>query len=114
MNRKTLFLASLPIMVTPLFSLTATPAKAVSLNRQAQMSSELVSASNSHNSLLIADRYDGERNDNWRHYDRYNEQWHRDHDNDWHHDRNDYRWHRDHDNDWRYRDRNRAGIIFRF
>jgi|GEM_PF-4775876 len=114
MNRKAFFLASLPLMVTPLFSLTATPAKAVSLNRQSQMSSKLVSASNSHSSLLIADRYDGDQNDNWRNHNRYDNQWRRDRDNQWHHDRNDYRWHHDHDSDSRYRDRNRVGIIFGF
>ncbi len=65
-------------MVTPFISLTAIPAKAASLNSQPQLSSELVSASNSQNPLLISDRYDGDRND-YR----------------WHHDRDDDRWRRE-------------------
>ncbi|MBV8886187.1 MAG: hypothetical protein JO235_19640 [Chroococcidiopsidaceae cyanobacterium CP_BM_RX_35] len=113
MSHKAFFLASLPLMVAPLISLAATPAKAVSTNSKLQMSSEVMSASNN-NSLLIADRYDNAQNDNRRQHNRSDNQWRRDQDNQGHHDRNDYRWHHDRNNDWQYRDRNRAGVIFRF
>ncbi len=114
MNLKTFSLASLPLIVAPLISLTATPAKAVSLNSQPQLSSKLLLASNSHNPVLISDRYDGDRNDYRWHRDRDDNRRRGDRDDQWRHDRDDYRWHRDSDNYRRYRDRDSAGVIIRF
>jgi len=131
MSLKSLFLVSLPLILTPFISVTATSAKAVSLNSKPQLSSELLSASHSHNPLLISDRFDRDQDDQW-HRDRDDNQWRGDRDDSrwhnnrnydqWRRDRDEYGGHRDRDDDqWRrdrdeyrgHRDRDSAGIILR-
>ncbi|MBV9390089.1 MAG: hypothetical protein JOZ78_27000 [Chroococcidiopsidaceae cyanobacterium CP_BM_ER_R8_30] len=118
MSRRILFWASLPLMALPFVS-GAMPAAAASVYNQQKPLLGIESASDNHNSILLADwdvHYSDHDWDRQQNYDRYRRErdndwnrWHRDHDwNRWHQDNNDWdrrerdndwnRWHRD--NDW--------------
>lgn len=106
MSRRILFWASLPLMASPFLS-GAMPAAAASASSQRTLPG-IASASNNHNSILLADwdvRYrdrDWDRRDRDDYYryrrerERAWERWHREHDGDrWHRDNDGDRWHRD-------------------
>lgn len=120
MSLKSLLLVSLPLMVTHALS-TVTPAQAAQ-NSKPQLSSVL---SSSHDSqILIADRYDGDRDDYRRYGDRDDYRNRRDRDdyrgynyrNDYQRrgDRDDYRRYDYRDDYRRYDNRPRAGVFLQF